>query len=81
MKILTTQELLDTLGYIKFTDVFCDELKRAAKAQADLTLKEIIEWGESDCPHCTASKTRGGVTWHKRECLECWANLKKGEIK
>jgi hypothetical protein len=57
-----------------------------AKAQADLTLQEIIEWGESwcDCEHwysfADGQMHRYPTHTRRKDCLRCW-ELKKGEIK
>jgi hypothetical protein len=64
-------------------------LEIAVKAQADLTLKEIIEWGESGCPHNPTTKMEIEIDdehfterlFQKSDCPKCWVELKKGEIK
>ncbi len=36
------------------------------------TLRHVYEEGEKYCPH-----PHGYIPWRKRECSECWAELKK----
>lgn len=44
------------------------------EAQKNHTLKQVIEWGDEDCPHRMVFETSLQV---KRECPDCWAELQK----
>jgi len=50
------------------------------EAQAHLTLQQVVEWGEEPCQHGTEINPRFGkgiLVRLKRECPECWAELKE----
>lgn len=61
---------------IEMTDAEWEEKRWSIIAQAQLedTLRQVVEWGEEDCPH----KKEG---WHtprwRSECLKCWQELKQ----
>lgn len=45
------------------------------KAEDEL-LKQVIEWGEEDCPHHDERAAQRNYD-KKRECPLCWQELKK----
>ncbi len=52
------------------------EAGRAIAREAERNIREqMMEWGEEDCPH--AFKPKRSDNWMKRECSECWQELKK----
>lgn len=56
----------------------CDQDKALCKAQRQKMLKEFVEWGDSECPHCQAIPADHKYDdWTKRSCNECWEELVK----
>jgi hypothetical protein len=43
-------------------------IEQGCRAQGKATLKDVIEWGESDCLH--------DYRLLKRKCSKCWQELK-----
>lgn len=67
---------------LEYIDVWWHEEKirfvpesKIKEARADERAR-IIEWGSE---HCITHHTRMNNVLH-RDCNECWANLKKGEL-
>ena len=50
-----------------------DDLDILCEAQKNHTLKQVIEWGNEEC----WGHTRGNKRVLRRQCGECWAELKK----
>lgn len=48
-------------------------IKDTATVAKCLGIKEVVEWGDEECPHPTASKYGG----RKRDCPYCWQSLRK----
>ncbi len=46
--------------------------KKIAKAQAKMTAKQILEWGEELC-ECKETPLR--LSRRRRECVRCWQEL------
>lgn len=58
--------------------LFCPDIDGAIARKAEQEiLEQVIEWGDDMCPHALAEKASNKDPWVKRECLDCWQELKK----
>ena len=57
------------------------QLELVAKAQAKMTVKQIMEWGTETCPHWLDKRGKGLSLNHmsvsKRGCPKCWRELEE----
>jgi len=52
------------------------DIKGLLEAQLKDTLRQIMEWGEEECPHPRSNKSMG-IVHYRKECQWCWLHLKK----
>lgn len=85
MKLLSDEEIKNIVHFVEqlpdLTDMEDDlptMLKAAviegAKAQLDLTLKEVGAWGEEPCGKHLFPQQK------KRKCIRCWHFIKQGRL-
>ncbi len=74
MEPLSDQEIEKAVSDALIITVFIrNQLKRVAQASQRDTSRQIVEWGNEDCPHFTVMY--GGFPPKKHECKLCWQEL------
>lgn len=54
------------------------DIEGLLQTQLDSAIKQIVEWGEEDCPHMEEFRLMEAriKDYNKRSCPKCWQELK-----
>ena len=68
IKQLSDEEYKALVGYIPQPNY---DVKIVAYAAHQNALREVVKWGDEDCPH------QSTVLVRRRGCIQCWQELKE----